>query len=82
MDELFEAATLVQCHKIGPFPLVLMGREFWEKLRQFIWDLKETGAISPEDLGFGYITDSPADAVSVILDRIPAEIRSALRPRT
>jgi len=80
MDELFEAATLIQCHKIGPFPLVLMGRDFWERLRQFIWDLKETGAISPEDLGFGYITDSPADAVSVILDRIPSEIRSALRP--
>ena len=30
LDELFEAATLIQCGKIGPFPLILMGTRFWE----------------------------------------------------
>ena len=78
LDELFEAATLIQCRKIGPFPLILLGRRFWENLRQFIGDLRETGAISPEDLGFGAILDSPAEAVSVIINRIPAEIRAQL----
>ena len=33
LDELFEAATLIQCRKIGPFPLVLLGSEFWSGLR-------------------------------------------------
>jgi uncharacterized protein (TIGR00730 family) len=80
MDELFEAATLIQCRKIGPFPLMLLGSEFWERLREFIWNLRETGAISPEDLGFGRILDSPSEAVSIISERIPAEVRKQLKP--
>jgi uncharacterized protein (TIGR00730 family) len=31
LDELFEAATLIQCRKIGPFPVVLMGTRFWRE---------------------------------------------------
>lgn len=49
MDELFEALTLVQTHKIAPMPVLLFGREFWEKLIN--WDLfVERGLISPGDL--------------------------------
>jgi uncharacterized protein (TIGR00730 family) len=81
LDELFEAATLIQCRKIGPFPLILLGRQFWGKLLRFILDLRETGAISPEDIGFGAVLDSPAEAVSLIASHIPAEVRSRLRPR-
>jgi hypothetical protein len=80
LDEMFEAATLIQCRKIGPFPLILLGKAFWENLRQFVWDLRDKGAISPEDLGFAGILDSPQQSVDVILDRIPAEIRAALKP--
>jgi predicted Rossmann-fold nucleotide-binding protein len=36
LDEMFEAATLIQCRKIGPFPLILLGSKFWENLRQAI----------------------------------------------
>lgn len=36
LDELFEAATLLQCGKIGPFPLVLVGRDFWRGMRDFL----------------------------------------------
>jgi uncharacterized protein (TIGR00730 family) len=36
LDELFEAATLIQCRKIGPFPLILVGGKFWKGLRDFI----------------------------------------------
>jgi uncharacterized protein (TIGR00730 family) len=80
MDELFEAATLIQCRKIGPFPLILLGSEFWERLREFVWNLRETGAISPEDLGFCRVLDSPSEAVSIISERIPAEIKKQLKP--
>ena len=35
LDELFEAATLIQCQKIGPFPLVLMGEKSWDGMRKW-----------------------------------------------
>jgi hypothetical protein len=80
LDEMFEAATLIQCRKIGPFPLVLLGTAFWEKLREFVWDLRDTGAISPEDIGFAALLDSPKEAVEVIVNRIPPEVRKQLKP--
>jgi uncharacterized protein (TIGR00730 family) len=80
LDEMFEATTLIQCRKIGPFPLILMGSRFWEKLREFVWDLRDAGAISPEDLGFAGIFDAPAEAVAVIRERIPAAVRKELKP--
>lgn len=80
LDEMFEAATLIQCRRIGPFPLVLLGTKFWENLREFVWDLRDAGAISPEDLGFAALLDSPKEAVEVIVNRVPAEIRKQLTP--
>jgi uncharacterized protein (TIGR00730 family) len=80
LDEMFEAATLIQCRKIGPFPLVLMNRKFWGSLRDVFWDMRESGAISPHDVGFGRILDSPDEAVALIRDRIPAEVSRQLKP--
>ncbi len=82
LDEMFEAATLIQCHKIGPFPLVLLGSSFWENLRQFVWDLRDGGAISPEDIGFAAILDSPDEAAEMIVKRVLPAIRKQLKPRT
>jgi uncharacterized protein (TIGR00730 family) len=49
LDELFETLTLVQTGKVAPLPIVLFGREFWE--RAVAWDfLAEEGMISPEDV--------------------------------
>lgn len=48
MDELFEALTLIQTHKIPQIPVLLYGREFWEKLIN--WEFfVERGLISPGD---------------------------------
>jgi uncharacterized protein (TIGR00730 family) len=52
LDELFEAATLIQCRKIGPFPLVLVGAEFWSGLREFAWKLVQAGAVAEQEAGF------------------------------
>ena len=79
LDEMFEAATLIQCRKVGPFPLILLGSAFWENLRQFVWDLRDGGAISPEDIGFAAILDSPAEAVELIVKRVLPEIREQLK---
>ena len=49
MDELFEALTLIQTHKIDPMPVLLYGREFWERLID--WEFfVERGLICKEDL--------------------------------
>jgi uncharacterized protein (TIGR00730 family) len=80
LDEMFEAATLIQCRKIGPFPLVLVGEAYWDQLREFVWDLRDSGAIATEELGFARIVDSAQAAVEIVLDRIPDEVRARLRP--
>src|SRR5271167_3742687 len=36
LDELFETATLIQCGKIQNFPLVLMGKDYWQPLLDFV----------------------------------------------
>ena len=49
MDELFEVLTLIQTHKIDPMPVLLYGREFWERLID--WEFfAERGLICKEDL--------------------------------
>lgn len=78
LDEMFEAATLIQCRKIGPFPLILLDAKFWQNLVELVWDLRDTGAISPEDLGFAAIVDSPKEAVDIIRERIPPEVQKQL----
>lgn len=75
MDELFEAATLVQCGKIGPFPVILMGTEFWQGLRDWGAQARELGVFTAEEVEFGHATDSPREAVDFILSCLPAELR-------
>ena len=60
LDELFEAVTLIQTNKIGRFPIVLVGTEFWGGLIDWI---KETmlgvGNISPKDLDLINTVETP-----------------------
>lgn len=49
MDELFECLTLIQTRKIKPMPVVLFGREFWEKFLNWQY-LADSGLIGPDDL--------------------------------
>lgn len=79
LDELFEAATLIQCRKIGPFPVILMGVEFWEGMRKWGRFLKEQGVFTEEEVRFGWRTDSPAEAVDVIRRSLPPAIREQLK---
>jgi uncharacterized protein (TIGR00730 family) len=69
MDEIFETATLIQTGKIKNFPLVLMGRDFWEPLLGFLEDRMVAGeTISPEDFESLIVTDDPTEAVRHILE--------------
>jgi uncharacterized protein (TIGR00730 family) len=79
LDELFEAATLIQCRKIGPFPVILMGRKFWKGLQKWSEHMVEQGVFNRNELGFGRVTDSPQEAVQLILRSMPKGVITALK---
>jgi len=67
MDELFEAVTLIQTHKIRPFPVILVGSSYWKGMLDWMKEvvLKE-GKISPSDLEILQLIDDPAEIVKTI----------------
>jgi len=66
MDEVFETATLIQTGKMTHFPMVAMGKEYWEELIDFIQKaMLREGTIRDGEVEV-FQTDSPADAVSYI----------------
>jgi uncharacterized protein (TIGR00730 family) len=68
LDELFEAITLIQTQKIGKFPIVLLGRSYWEGLLDWIKTtmLEKEKNISIEDLDLINVVDTPKQAVAII----------------
>lgn len=65
MDELFEALTLIQTGRMQPVPVLLFGRDFWERILN--WEaLADAGTISNEDLSLFRFVDSAADAMHLI----------------
>ncbi|WP_430304010.1 TIGR00730 family Rossman fold protein [Splendidivirga corallicola] len=70
LDELFEAITLIQTKKIGRFPIVLVGKNYWGGLFDWVKDvmLKQEKNISPEDLDLVKLVDDPTEAVREIDD--------------
>ena len=79
LDEMFEAATLIQCRKIGPFPVVLMGSKFWGGLQEWGWHMMKEGVFEKRELGFGRVTDSPEEAVDLVVRSVPPGVRNALK---
>lgn len=68
LDELFEALTLIQTHKIETFPIILVGSKFWGGMIDWIKStLVDEGNISPKDLDLIHLVDT-ADEVIKILD--------------
>jgi uncharacterized protein (TIGR00730 family) len=70
MDELFEALTLVQTNKIAHFPVVLVGRQYWEGLIAWMRTtmLEKEANIKAEDLDLFKIVDTSDEAVKLIVD--------------
>ncbi|MFK5973601.1 MAG: TIGR00730 family Rossman fold protein [Flavobacteriaceae bacterium] len=67
LDELFEAITLIQTHKIEKFPIILVGSEFWKGLFDWIKNaMLEAGNISPQDLDLIQLVDTENEVVEII----------------
>jgi hypothetical protein len=62
LDEMFETMTLIQTGKLKNFPIILMGKDFWEPLMDFVYKMAEEGTISPEDPELIFFTDSIEEA--------------------
>ena len=75
MDEMFEALTLIQCHKIRNFPIVVMGTEYWTDLKVFLQRMAACGTISPEDLNLILFTDSVEEAVAHLEEKAVQQFR-------
>ena len=71
LDELFESLTLIQTQRIKPFPIVLVGTEFWSGLVDWIRDtLVACGNISGEDVSLFTVLDSREEVVEFITQKI------------
>ena len=68
LDELFEAITLIQTHKIGKFPIILVGTDFWEGLLQWIKKtlLESFSNISAKDLDLIHLVDTEDEVIAVL----------------
>ncbi len=68
LDELFESLTLIQTRKIRNFPVVLFGSKFWGGLMGWIEEVMlAEKKISDSDLQLVHVTDSPAEAVEIVV---------------
>jgi uncharacterized protein (TIGR00730 family) len=69
LDELFESVILIQTQKIKPFPVILVGTEYWKGLLDWLRDpVMEEGNIAPDDLSTLKIARSPEEVVQLIKD--------------
>lgn len=70
LDELFESLTLIQTRKIGRFPIVLVGRDFWQPLLDWIKNVvdEKFHNINPEDLDLIQLADTSEEAISIITE--------------
>ncbi|GGK28354.1 cytokinin riboside 5'-monophosphate phosphoribohydrolase [Yeosuana aromativorans] len=68
LDELFEAITLIQTHKIEKFPIILVGTKFWKGLFEWVKTtlLAEFGNISEKDLDLINIVDTEDEVIAIL----------------
>lgn len=79
-DEFFEILTLIQTHKIRQVPIILVGRDYWEKIHLFIKETVygEHRSIDQSDMSLYIITDED-EKILEIVKQVP--IKPVIRPR-
>ncbi|WP_298238005.1 TIGR00730 family Rossman fold protein [uncultured Algibacter sp.] len=68
LDELFEAITLIQTHKIEKFPIILVGTSFWEGLLDWVKStlLDKFSNISAKDLDLIHLVDTKEEVITIL----------------
>jgi uncharacterized protein (TIGR00730 family) len=67
LDEFFEAMTLIQTSKVSRFPVILVGRDYWDGLIDWIKDtMVSNKTISADDVDLFKVTDDTDEAVDII----------------
>ena len=67
LDEVFETMTLIQTKRVKPFPIILVGSDYWSGLLDWIKArLKDTGLISPADMDIVQVLDEPEEVVAMV----------------
>ena len=67
LDEFFEAITLIQTGRSEPFPVILVGKKYWQGLIQwFNSTLLQNQSISEKDLAIFEVVDTPEEVVAII----------------
>ncbi|MFQ5847878.1 MAG: TIGR00730 family Rossman fold protein [Candidatus Methylomirabilales bacterium] len=67
LDELFESVTLIQTNKIRPFPVVLVGREYWQGLLDWLHGTAVSrGRIASEEMAIFTLADTPEEVLTAI----------------
>lgn len=70
LDEMFEALTLVQTHKVTEFPIVLVGTDYWTGLLDWLSTaVLDRGMIHAKDLALFSVVDDADEAVRIVCDR-------------
>ena len=72
LDELFETLTLIQTEHMRKVPVVLVGKDYWEGLMEWIKEtmLKQEGNISKKDLKLFKVVDTANEAMKYILENL------------
>ena len=71
LDELFEAVTLIQTHRIKPLPVIMVGTDYWAGLIEWIKDrMLKDKMISPEDIDILQVMDDPKEIVKAVKKRV------------
>ena len=69
-DELWESLTLIQTEKIGHFPVVLYGADYWHELLEWLREhMLDNGFVSPQDVDLVSVTDDPHEAARLVISR-------------
>lgn len=67
LDEFFEAITLIQTHRIKPFPVILVNKRYWSGLKKWMdANLRATNRIDPADMDIFTIVETPSEVIRVI----------------
>jgi len=82
LDELFESITLIQTNKIIKIPVILVGKDFWGGLRDWIQEtmLETFGNISSKDMDLLPIVDTPEEVIKIINDWYGDSSQNRLEP--